>query len=290
MMPSCHHRPVWFSTMKMSAKPRSASRKTNRPCSDRGGSGPGASLRASARLESITDAVGVVMAVVVSSPRQLIPGRPVPVACPSSHLRRLVPAAPLVSRRREGPPADCASVRSVMASRDQLGRQSHPAVAAAVAALTPSTDALQGLVRAFRVAMDAGLAGRPSSLKMLPAFVEQPRGDEGGRVVVVDWGGTNGRVSVIELGGGDARVVAEDDFAFGESDRSGPAARVFDAIAGGVERAVRGEAGPLPLGLVYSFPARLERIDRAVALSLTKGWRTVGLEGHDVAGLLRAAL
>ena len=66
--------------------------------------------------------------------------------------------------------------------------------------------------------------------------------------------------------------------------------RVFDVIAGAVERAVRGESGPLPLGLVYSFPARLERIDRAVALPLTKGWRTVGLEGHDVAGLLRVAL
>ena len=177
-----------------------------------------------------------------------------------------------------------------MAPRDDLGRQSHPAVAAAVAALTPSTEALRDLVRAFRLAMAHGLAGRPSSLKMLPTFVEQPRGDERGRVVVVDWGGTNGRVSVIELGGGDARAVAEEDFAFSESDRTGPADRVFDVIAGAVERVVRGESGPLPLGLVYSFPARLERVDRALALPLTKGWRTVGLEGHDVAELLRVAL
>ena len=138
--------------------------------------------------------------------------------------------------------------------------------------------------------MAHGLAGRPSSLKMLPTFVEQPRGDERGRVVVVDWGGTNGRVSVIELGDGDARAVAEDDFAFSEADRTGPADRVFDVIAGAVERVVRGESGPLPLGLVYSFPARIERVDRALALPLTKGWRTVGLEGHDVAELLRVAL
>src|SRR5262249_31904144 len=52
----------------------------------------------------------------------------------------------------------------------------------------------------------------------------------------------------------------------------------------------RGESGPLPLALVYSFPARLERIDRAVALPLTKGWRTAGLEGQDVVELLRAVL
>ena len=109
-----------------------------------------------------------------------------------------------------------------MAPRDDLGPQSHPAVAAAVAALTPSTEALAGLVRAFRSAMADGLAGRPSSLKMLPTFVEQPAGDERGRVVVVDWGGTNGRVSVVELGGGDARVVAEDDSPSSEADRTGP--------------------------------------------------------------------
>src|SRR6185436_19585319 len=145
-----------------------------------------------------------------------------------------------------------------MAPRDDLGRQSHPAVAAAVAALTPSTEALRDLVRGFRSAMAHGLAGRPSSLKMLPTFVEQPRGDERGRVVVVDWGGTNGRISVVELGSGDERVVAEDDFAFSESDRTVPAGRVLDVIAGAVERVVRGESGSLPLGLVYSFPARLE--------------------------------
>src|SRR6185295_15324261 len=99
-------------------------------------------------------------------------------------------------------------------------------------------------VRAFRLAMVHGLAGRPSSLKMLPTFVEQPRGDEGGRVVVVDWGGTNGRVSMMELGDGNARAVAEHDFAFSEADRTGPADRVFDVIAGAVERIVRGEPGP----------------------------------------------
>ena len=158
-----------------------------------------------------------------------------------------------------------------MAFRDDLGRQSHPAVAAAVAALTPSTEALRDLVRAFRLAMADGLAGRPSSLKMLPTFVEQPRGDERGRVVVVDWGGTNGRVSMMELGDGDARAVAEDDFVFSEADRTGPADRVFDVIAGAVERIVRGESGPLPLGLVYSFPARIERVDRAARPAAHEG-------------------
>lgn len=125
---------------------------------------------------------------------------------------------------------------------------------------------------------------------MLPTFVTQPRGDERGRAIVVDWGGTNGRALVIELGGGDAGTVAERRFAFTDAERTGSAERVFDVIADAVGHIVADVPGPLPLGFVYSFPARIERIDRAIALPLTKGWRVSGLEGADVVALLRAAL
>ncbi len=52
-----------------------------------------------------------------------------------------------------------------------------PAVARALAALAPSPRALREMVGAFRDAMARGLAGQPGSLKMLPTFVDQPRGD-----------------------------------------------------------------------------------------------------------------
>jgi len=171
-----------------------------------------------------------------------------------------------------------------------LAGESNSAVAAAVAALTPSTASLRELSGAFRRAMARGLAGEPSSLKMLPAFVGQPRGDERGRVAVVDWGGTRGRVALIELGaGGETRIRAEDDFAFSEADKTGPAERVFDVIAASIAR-IAGADASLPVGFVYSFPARLEAIDRAFALSLTKGWRVEGLVGQDVVALLQVAL
>jgi hexokinase len=167
---------------------------------------------------------------------------------------------------------------------------SDPAIEAAVAALTPSTEALRELVTAFRAAVARGLAGEPSSLKMLRTFVAQPAGDERGRVVAVDWGGTRGRASVVELEHGAARIVADDVIVFDESDRAAPASHVFDLIAAGIERVAGRPPEPMPLGFAYSFPARLERIDSARALSLTKSWRVRGLEGEDVAALLRAAL
>jgi hexokinase len=78
-------------------------------------------------------------------------------------------------------------------------------------------------------------------------------------------------------------------FTFSEADKRGVAERVFDIIAAAVGRVAEG-ADALPLGFVYSYPARLERIDRALALPLTKGWKLAGLEGQDVAALLGAAL
>ncbi len=152
------------------------------------------------------------------------------------------------------------------------------------------------MIAEFREAMAAGLAGRRSSLKMLPTFVEQPSGDERGSVAVVDWGGTKGRVAQLELrGAGESRIVAEHELLFSEMDKTGSSAHVFDLIAGALDGVVGGEVrgrAPrvMPLGFVYSYPALVERIDRAIALSLTKGWRLSGLEGQDVAALLQGAL
>jgi hexokinase len=169
------------------------------------------------------------------------------------------------------------------------------AVARAVAALTPPAGALARLVTSFREAIHDGLAGRPSSLKVLPTFVPQPTGQERGRVAVVDWGGTHGRVALIELGErGASRTMAQHAFRFSEADKGGPAARVFDVIAAALARLGDGAPRPVspvvPVGFVYSFPARNLRVDAAVALSFTKGWRPGGLAGHDVGALLDAAL
>lgn len=167
-----------------------------------------------------------------------------------------------------------------------------PALAELTLAFTPSTEALRSLAATFQEEVVRGLDGRGSSLRMLPTFAEQPRGDERGRVLVVDWGGTHVRVGAVDLAGrGEVEVVAERTVTFTESEKVAPAALVFDAIASGIGQ-VAGAARRrlVPLGFVYSFPARLERIDRAIALGLTKGWRLAGLEGEDIVGLLQAAL
>jgi hexokinase len=173
-----------------------------------------------------------------------------------------------------------------------MSRPSTEALSRARAAFETTPSALESLARDFSAQMTRGIEGRGGSLKMLRTFTRQPTGRESGRVVVVDWGGTNGRAALVELSGaGSARVLAEDAFTFTDAQKQGRAAQVFDVVAAAIGRVVdEHPAERYPLGFVYSFPARLERIDRAVALALTKGWSVEDLEGRDVAALLGDAL
>jgi hexokinase len=152
--------------------------------------------------------------------------------------------------------------------------------------------ALEAIARDLTRQMARGLVGEPSSLKMLHTFTRQPSGRERGRVMVVDWGGTKARANLVDLGGdGSVRIVAEEALTFSEADKRGAPEPVFDLIARAVGRVAQAQGVAVaPLAFIYSYPARLERIDRAVALASTKGWALKGLEGQDVAALLGAAL
>jgi hexokinase len=166
------------------------------------------------------------------------------------------------------------------------------AIARTAALFDAPAAALEPIARDLTRQMARGLVGEPSSLKMLRTFIRPPSGRERGRVVTVDWGGTKARAGLIELGGsGSARVLAEESLTFPEAVKRGAPEPVFDLIAQAVGRVTQAQGvAAAPLAFIYSYPARLERIDRAVALTSTKGWRLKGLEGQDVAALLGAAL
>jgi hexokinase len=165
-------------------------------------------------------------------------------------------------------------------------------VTRAAASFEAGPAALDAIARDFAAQIARGLAGEGGSLKMLRTFTRQPSGRERGRVVVVDWGGTKARAGLVELGdGGSARIVVEEALTFPEATKRGAPEPVFDLIAGAVGRVARAQGvDAAALAFVYSYPARLERIDRAIALASTKGWRLQGLVGRDVAAMLTAAL
>jgi hexokinase len=161
--------------------------------------------------------------------------------------------------------------------------------------LTP--EAMHQVAARFEAAMREGLAGRPSSLRMLPSYIARPTGQERGEAVAIDFGGTNVRILKVRLA--DGRVQRGKTSSFSLKDPGGAydftreetrAEELFDFIARHVADVLEGDTSALPLGHTFSFPCRQEGINRAVLIQWTKEIRTSGVEGRDVTPLLEEAL
>lgn len=173
----------------------------------------------------------------------------------------------------------------------------YTAVARLEKELAVSAILLQGIASRFQEAMTEGLAGRSSSLKMLPSFIGSPTGQEQGQVIAVDFGGTNVRVLLVELAGtGRSRIAVRRAFPLKDKlghydytavSASGP--ELFDFIAGKISEIVS-DGGIYPLGYTFSFPCRQQGVDKAVLINWTKEIKTVGVESRDVGQMLQAAL
>jgi hexokinase len=160
-----------------------------------------------------------------------------------------------------------------------------------------SSGGLQQVAARFEAAMRAGLAGRPSSLRMLPSYIARPTGAEWGEAIAIDFGGTNVRILKVSLANRQAQFGKFSNFtlkdpggAYDYTRVETQAKELFDFIARHVADVMAGDRSTLPLGHTFSFPCRQEGINRAVLIQWTKEIRTSGVEGRDVTPLLAAAL
>jgi hexokinase len=153
--------------------------------------------------------------------------------------------------------------------------------------------AMRRTVTAFQSEMDAGLRGAASSLKMLPAYIDNPTGRERGEFLALDLGGSNYRVlRVVLKGDGSEPDVTARKFSLTPRETDGSAESLFGALARSIRAfgAELGGAGERPLGFTFSFPIRQTSIDRGELIVWTKGWSAAGVVGRDVVGLLNQAL
>lgn len=163
---------------------------------------------------------------------------------------------------------------------------------------TVPTGCMKTIAAAFHNAMVDGLAGRASSLKMLPSFIGRPTGQEQGKVVAVDFGGTNVRILLVALTGqGQFNIVARRSFPLKDKaknyDYTSAAVegkKLFDFIAGNIAEIVPNEDIIYPLGHTFSFPCRQFGVNQAQLISWTKEFKTAGVEGQDIGQLLQMAL
>uniref|UniRef100_A0A8C6TI74 Hexokinase-2 n=1 Tax=Neogobius melanostomus TaxID=47308 RepID=A0A8C6TI74_9GOBI len=131
---------------------------------------------------------------------------------------------------------------------------------------------------------------------MLPTFVRStPDGTEQGEFLSLDLGGANFRVLLVKVVSGENRRVEMQNeiYVIPEDVMRGTGSGFFDHIAACLAQFLEKmgiKERKLPLGFTFSFPCQQTKMDEAVLMSWTKGFKPTGVEGKEVVSLLRQAI
>lgn len=163
---------------------------------------------------------------------------------------------------------------------------------------TVDTAKLKEVTEQFIIELKDGLEGK-GNIPMNPSWVMNfPDGEERGRFIALDMGGTNLRVCEIELveEKGEFDII-QSKYRMPEELKQGEAEELWDYIADCIEQFIeyhheeeRDTLETLPLGFTFSYPATQTHIDNGVLQRWTKGWAVNGVEGEDVVPQLERAL
>lgn len=128
---------------------------------------------------------------------------------------------------------------------------------------------------------------------MIPSFVTgRPTGDEQGKYLALDLGGTNLRVCEFELKGNGEHSVHQQKYVVAEELKTGEMRHLCDFIADCVDNFVS-EYGsshatePLQLGFTFSFAVNQTAINRGTLMHWTKGFNCSGAVNKDVVVMLQ---
>lgn len=120
-----------------------------------------------------------------------------------------------------------------------------------------------------------------------------PTGNEVGKYLALDLGGTNFRVLLVTLKGHHEAVVESEIYAVPKDIMLGPGEELFDHIAQCLATFVEGHkvaSEHLPLGFTFSFPCVQLGLTKALLVRWTKGFQCSGVEQEDVGRLLKEAI
>ncbi|XP_036000192.1 hexokinase-2 [Fundulus heteroclitus] len=162
-----------------------------------------------------------------------------------------------------------------------------------------SVEKLQDVSNRLLEAMKQGLDKQMhdnAPVKMLPTFVTAtPDGTEQGDFLAVDLGGTNLRVFHVKLlpEANNLKIKAETEGPISQEIKDGPGEELFDYIATLISEILNSKdlkEKHVPLGFTFSFPCEQKSIDKSILIRWVKGFKCSGVEGEDVANLLKEAM
>ena len=128
--------------------------------------------------------------------------------------------------------------------------------------LVVNNDHIHVVEQRMRVAIEQGLSkegNKSSTVKCFPTYVRYlPRGDEVGKFLALDLGGTNFRVLVVDIEPDQKFQMDSEVYSLSQELMEGPGALLFDYIAKCLadfvtERNLRDESRKLPLGFTFRW-------------------------------------
>jgi hexokinase/galactokinase len=159
-------------------------------------------------------------------------------------------------------------------------------------ALSISAQEMQGIITQFHSEMENGLRGEPSSLAMIPTYVEMPTGREKGRFLAMDLGGSNFRVLSVELkGNAQFGPIVIDTFQLQDEHIKGTAEDLFgftaDSLGAFMKMHAISQEEALKMGYTFSFQVEQTGIASGRLVKWTKEFSATGVKGRDVVELQR---
>ncbi|KAI8647640.1 hexokinase-domain-containing protein [Parasitella parasitica] len=158
-----------------------------------------------------------------------------------------------------------------------------------------TTEKARTIVKQFIEEMQKGLDHEGATVPMIPSYVTgRPTGDEKGKYLALDLGGTNLRVCEFELKGDGHFSVRQQKYIVTEELKTGKMRHLCDFIADCVDNFVceygsdRGHADELPqLGFTFSFAVNQTDINRGTLMHWTKGFNCSDAINNDVVIMLQ---
>ncbi|XP_055916578.1 hexokinase type 2-like [Eupeodes corollae] len=172
-----------------------------------------------------------------------------------------------------------------------------PRVRTLMEEFTLSNSQLAEVSRRFLNEVNRGLCGQThdnADVKCFVTYVQDlPTGEEVGRYLALDLGGTNFRVLMVTLKGHHEADMDSKIYAIPKEIMTGPGVQLFDHIAECLATFMREhnlENEHLHLGFTFSFPCQQLGLTRGILVRWTKGFNCAGVENEDVVQLLKDAL
>ncbi|PHZ12954.1 putative glucokinase [Rhizopus microsporus ATCC 52813] len=156
-----------------------------------------------------------------------------------------------------------------------------------------TVESVRAIVNSFMEEMQKGLNHKGASVPMIPSFVTgRPTGNETGKYLALDLGGTNLRVCEFELKGDGNYSVRQQKYIISEELKTGDVRHLFDFIADCVDNFIfefGSSEETLELGFTFSFPVNQTAINRGTLMQWTKGFSCRNAIDKDVVVMLQDA-